>query len=142
MLPPFGLLLSQSNQVCKLTKSFYYLKQDNKQWHSKLSSFLFLLDLFNQRFDHSPFVRRIAGILTTLLVYVDDAILTRNFLTNIEQIKSCLDNTFNIKNLGELKYFLDFEDARTKEGIYLCQRKYALDILLCQKTMFYTYKES
>ncbi|XP_047177113.1 uncharacterized mitochondrial protein AtMg00810-like, partial [Vigna umbellata] len=34
-----------------------------------------------------------------------------------------------IKDLGELKYFLGFEVARSKKVIHLCQRKYALDIL-------------
>lgn len=30
---------------------------------------------------------------------------------------------------GPLKYFLGIEVARNKQGIYLCQRKYSLDIL-------------
>ena len=34
-----------------------------------------------------------------------------------------------MKDLGALKYFLGVEVARNPEGIFLCQRKYALDIL-------------
>ena len=34
-----------------------------------------------------------------------------------------------MKDLGVLKYFLGVEVARNKEGIFLCQRKYALDII-------------
>ncbi|XP_014511348.1 uncharacterized protein LOC106770041 [Vigna radiata var. radiata] len=40
-----------------------------------------------------------------------------------------LHHKFCIKNLGELKYFLELEVARSKKGVHLCQRKYALDIL-------------
>lgn len=34
-----------------------------------------------------------------------------------------------MKDLGHLKYFLGLEDARNKSGFYVCQRKYALDII-------------
>ena len=40
-----------------------------------------------------------------------------------------LDQTFKIKDLGNLKYFLGLEIARSSAGIHLCQRKYTLDIL-------------
>ncbi|GAU44048.1 hypothetical protein TSUD_300180 [Trifolium subterraneum] len=47
----------------------------------------------------------------------------------IQKIKALLDAKFSIKDLGLLKYFLGFEVDRTKAGISLCQRKYALDLI-------------
>ena len=47
----------------------------------------------------------------------------------IDRIKEALNKTFKIKDLGDLRYFLDFEVARSKKGIMMNQRKYALELL-------------
>jgi len=60
---------------------------------------------------------------------VDDILLTRNDLTEIHRVKDCILQQFRIKDLEDLKYFLGIEFSRTKAGIYMSQRKYALDIL-------------
>lgn len=40
-----------------------------------------------------------------------------------------LAHEFEVKDLGELKYFLAMEIARSKAGIVVSQRKYVLDLL-------------
>jgi len=55
--------------------------------------------------------------------------LTRNSITEIENLTDLPNKTFKIKNLGYLTYFLGLEVARNKNGIHLCKRKYVLDLL-------------
>lgn len=47
----------------------------------------------------------------------------------INTIKKFLHDQFRIKDLGNLKYFLGVEVARSNQGIYISQWKYTLDIL-------------
>ncbi|KAF5942914.1 hypothetical protein HYC85_020556 [Camellia sinensis] len=47
----------------------------------------------------------------------------------IPLLKKYLAKEFEIKDLGSLKYFLGIEVARSKDGIFISQRKYVLDLL-------------
>jgi hypothetical protein len=47
----------------------------------------------------------------------------------IGRLKGNLSKTFEVKDLGKLKYFLGIEVARSSKGIALSQRKYTLDLL-------------
>ncbi|KAK6118164.1 hypothetical protein DH2020_048065 [Rehmannia glutinosa] len=129
MKPPPGYNLPNDNMVCKLTKSLYGLKQASRQWFHKLTSCLIDYGFCQSKSDSSFFIKSSSTSLTVLCVYVDDIILAGNNLKEIQHIKSHLDATFTIKDLGTLKYILGIEVARTTKGIALCQRKYALDIL-------------
>lgn len=44
-------------------------------------------------------------------------------------MKQHLTNEFEVKDLGQMRYFLGIEVSRSPRGIYLSQRKYVLDLL-------------
>ena len=113
----------------KPQRSLYVLKQASRQWYAKLSSFMFSHGYKQRASDHSLFIRHGSNRIFVLLVYVDDIVLLGNELSKIQRITYLLDDTLRIKDFGDLRHFLGFEVARSSNGINLCQRKYALDIL-------------
>jgi len=65
----------------------------------------------------------------TLLVYADDLVLTGNDNILCAEFKAYLNSWFRINNLGPLKYFLGIKVARSGKGLFICQQKYALEIV-------------
>ena len=118
-----------TNQVCRLKKAIYGLKQSPRAWYAKLSHALLNIGFIKSEADNSLFTLQRETGMTCLIVYVDDIIITGSDLEGIERIKSHLKMKFDVKDLGELKYFLGIEMAYSKKGLFLSQRKYTLDIL-------------
>lgn len=79
--------------------------------------------------DYSLFTLSTTTHFTAILIYVDDILVAGNDQKEINKIKSFLDNKFNIKDLGDIKYYLGIEIIRTSRGFHLNQRKYALDLI-------------
>lgn len=79
--------------------------------------------------DHTLFLKYNREKIIVLIVYVDDMIVTGNDPEEKAALQDHLAQEFEMKDLGSLKYFLGIEVSRSKKGIFLSQRKYALDLL-------------
>ncbi|CAM8929779.1 unnamed protein product [Rhodiola kirilowii] len=86
-------------QVCRLLKSIYGLTQASRQWFAKFSESLLDFGFLKSLNDYSLFTLEKGDDFILLLVYVDDVIIT------------------------------GLEVARTTDGIFLNQRKYAMELL-------------
>lgn len=64
-----------------------------------------------------------------LIVYVDNIAITFNDENHMLQLKSFFDACFQIKDLKSLKYYLGIEISCSKQGMYLSQMKFCLDML-------------
>ena len=121
---------SKEGMVCKLKKALYGFKQSPRAWFGRLTKVMIALGYKQSQGDHSLFVRHFdSGGVIALLVYVDDMIVTSNDVGEMNNLKQCLLKEFDIKELERLKYFLDIEVAHSKQGIFISQQKYVLDLL-------------
>lgn len=130
MTPPPGLEDSIApGKVLILRKGIYGLKQSPRAWYHKLSSTLKERGFKRSEADHTLFTLQSSKGIIVVLVYVDDLITSRNNKEGIQEIKTYLKTMFDIKDLGELKYFLGIEVRWSLKGLFLSQRKYTLDLL-------------
>ncbi|WJZ81635.1 hypothetical protein VitviT2T_001468 [Vitis vinifera] len=119
---PAGLeMTSNFNKVCRLQKSLYGLKQSPRAWFERFTKVVKGYGFVQCHFPE--------GKLAIIIIYVDDIILTGDHEEKIDLLKKLLTKEFEIKDLGNLKYFLGMEIARSKKGIAVSQRKYVLDLL-------------
>ena len=77
---------------------------------------------------YSLFVYYKGDIFMASLIYVDDIVLASNNTQVSKAFKKYVHACFSIDDLGPLKYLLGIEVARGFERLFLCQRKYALEI--------------
>ncbi|KAH9735467.1 protein kinase domain-containing protein [Citrus sinensis] len=72
---------------------------------------------------------RVEAIPKSMVREIHKGYVTGNDEEEREALQKYLSREFEIKDLGTLKYFLKIEVSRSKGGIFLSQRKYALDLL-------------
>jgi len=76
-LPP-GIKQSfeHEGRVCKLKRALYGLKQSPRAWFGRFTLAMKTTGYQQSNADHTLFVKHKGGKVTTLIVYVDDMILT------------------------------------------------------------------
>ncbi|WZZ60344.1 hypothetical protein YC2023_060451 [Brassica napus] len=130
MHPPPGLEhLVKPGNVLRLKKAIYGLKQSPRAWYRKLSTTLNGRGFRKSELDRTLFTLTGPSGIIVILVYVDDLIITGSDMAGIQATKEFLKSVFDIKDLGEMKYFLGIEICRSKEGLFMSQRKYTMDML-------------
>ncbi|GJW80547.1 putative RNA-directed DNA polymerase [Tanacetum coccineum] len=107
MLPALEFFDKDDKIVCKLKRSLYGLKQAPRQWNHKLYETLIEVGFKQSKNDQSLYIKNDGDVSLYLLVYVDDLVITENSQSEIEKFKTFLNQKFKIKDLGELKYFIE-----------------------------------
>ncbi|KAF3771579.1 Retrovirus-related Pol polyprotein from transposon TNT 1-94 [Nymphaea thermarum] len=119
----------QSGKCCHLKKALYGLKQSPRAWFERLRIVMKTNGYKQENGDHTLFIKQRNGLVSLLLVYVDDMIVRGDDEEKNRKMKERLATQFDLKDLGKLRYFLGIEIARLETGLVMSQRKYTLDLL-------------
>ncbi|WVY89497.1 hypothetical protein V8G54_035011 [Vigna mungo] len=110
---PNGFVIKgQEEKVYLLKKTLYGLKQAPRVWYSRINDHLM----------HLGFQKSVSEI--TLYVRHDGSNLAL-----IEEFKQEMKKLFEMTDLGLMTYFLGMEITQKKNEIFICQKKYAKEIL-------------
>jgi len=117
-------------KVYKLHKALYGLKQALNAWFSRIES-----QFVKEGFQKCPneqtlFIKRsTGGNILVVSIYVDDLIYTGDDKGMMVEFKRSMMEAFDMSDLGKMRFFLGIEILQKPKGIFICQRKYATDIL-------------
>jgi hypothetical protein len=127
---PDGFVVKGKEQkVCKLLKSLYGLKQAPKQWYEKFDTTLTSVGFAVNEADRCVYYRYGGGQSVILCLYVDDILIFGTNIDIINEVKSFLSKSFDIKDLGEADVILNIKLIKKDSGIILSQSHYVEKVL-------------
>jgi hypothetical protein len=120
-----GLIVKgQKDKVCKLQKSLYGLKQAHKQWHEKFDITLISVSFSVNETDRCVYYLHGGGQGVILCLYVGDILLFGTSLDVINEVKTFLCQSFNMKDLIEADVILNNKLIERENEITLTQSHY------------------
>ncbi|WVY90881.1 hypothetical protein V8G54_036395 [Vigna mungo] len=73
---------------------------------------------------------KVNGDILMISLYVDDLFVTGNCKEMIDKFKEEIENVFEMTDLGKMTFFLGMQVQPKKNEIFVCQEKYAKEILV------------
>ncbi|GJY14181.1 uncharacterized mitochondrial protein-like protein [Tanacetum coccineum] len=117
------------DRVYKVEKALYGLHQAPRAWYETLSTYLLDNGFQRGKIDKTLFIKRQKGDILLVQVYVDDIIFgsTKKELCNA--FEKLMYEKFQMSFMGELTFFLGLQVQQKKDGIFINQDKYVVEIL-------------
>ncbi|KAK1631342.1 hypothetical protein QYE76_005657 [Lolium multiflorum] len=132
MVQPKGFVdPKNADKVCKLQRSIYGLKQASRSWNRRFDKVIKDFG-FIQCHGEACIYKKVSGSsVAFLILYVDDILLIGNDIELLSSVKSYLNNSFSMKDLGEASYILGIKiyRDRSRRLIGLSQSTYLDKIL-------------
>ena len=127
MIQPEGFVDSNNaGKICKLKKSIYGLKQASRSWNIHFDEVVKGFGFHQNEEEPCVYKKESGSAVVFLILYVDDILLIGNDIPMLQSVKTSLNNSFSMKDLGEAEYILGIKiyRDRSKRLIGLSQDTY------------------
>ena len=127
---PQGFVTSgEDHKVYRLRKALYGLKQAPRTWYSEIDSYFKEEGFERSKSEPTLYIKRRGPSILIISLYVDDMVVTGNDETMISNFKDEMMKRYEMSDLGLLHHFLGIEIHQEDKGVFICQNKYAQDLL-------------
>ena len=109
------------NQVLRLCRSFYGLKQSARLWFDLFAEEMLALGFYQSQYDSALFLN---GEETYVAIYVDYLQIIRPDLSIIENLKTSLSQRFKMTDLGPILHYLGMEVNIFEGEVIITQKIY------------------
>ena len=125
----FEVGTTEDDLVCRLRRSLYGLKQAPRVWNQRIRHFLKSIGFDQTYSDPCVYINKETDVI--IAMWVDDLIIFGKDMASINDLKAQLNEEYEMKDLGELKYFLGIQVHRDRERkiIHISQSGYNRTIL-------------
>ncbi|GJU03736.1 putative ribonuclease H-like domain-containing protein [Tanacetum coccineum] len=117
------------DRVYKVEKALYGLHQAPRAWYETLSTYLLYNGFQRGKIDKTLFIKRHKGDILLVQVYVDDIIFGSTKKELCFAFEKLMHEKFQMSSMGELTFFLGLQVQQKKDGIFISQDKYVVEIL-------------
>nr|CCA27625.1 putative polyprotein [Albugo laibachii Nc14] len=106
----------KQNQICKLNRSLYGLKQSAATWLNTISEVFTYMGFSQCRSDSCIFIRQQGNSIIYITLYVDDMLVVATTTEEIEDMHTKLSNRFKMKDLVNARFVLGIEVSYKREA--------------------------
>lgn len=127
--PPGRVKRGSETKVYWLKKALYGLKQAPRAWYSRINAYFIEGGFIKCPYEHTLYTKYNDMKILIVCLYVDNLIYTSNDTSMLADFKKSMMNEFDMTDLGLMHYFLGIEVVQSYAGVFISQKKYALEIL-------------
>jgi len=125
--PPVGYgKVVDSNNVFRLKKSLYGLKESPRNWYECFNNFIFKLGFERNKFDYCLYSTKNNVSRIFIILFVDDLLICGRDVSMIKQIKQKLSERFKMTDLKNVSSYLgiDINFDSERKLMTLSQKRY------------------